>query len=232
VNTRDGLRGSRDPAEVSPASRLVTDRIAAFYSRAIPQCVRGPLLDLGCGQAPLYGLYQQFATEITCVDWSNSPHPIGHIDIIQDINEPLDALRDGQFQTVILSDVLEHTREPREVMAEIARVLEVGGYLLMSVPFMYWIHEAPHDYYRYTSSALDYLAEKAGLEVLEIRAVGGAIDVLCDVVSKSLMAARQRVLAGALQSSVSRLTERRYRDGNGRTGGPWPLAYTMIAVRK
>lgn len=35
------------------------------------------------------------------------------------------------------------------------------------------MHQAPHDYYRYTRFGLQYLLEKAHFDVIEIRAVGG-----------------------------------------------------------
>lgn len=46
------LRGSRNVCELSPGSRLVGDRVAAFYTRAIRDYAHGQLLDLGCGKAP------------------------------------------------------------------------------------------------------------------------------------------------------------------------------------
>lgn len=34
--------------------------------------------------------------------------------------------------------------------------------MVLQVPFMWWVHEAPYDYYRYTQYGLRYMFEKAG----------------------------------------------------------------------
>lgn len=51
---------------------------------------------------------------------------------------------------VWLCAVLEHIRQPFQVMQEVFRVLKPGGYVLISVPFMQEQHGSPHDYFRYT----------------------------------------------------------------------------------
>jgi hypothetical protein len=54
------------------------------------------------------------------------------------------------------------------------------------VPFYYWLHEEPHDYYRYTEHGLRFLIEGAGLGVAVLEPVGGAAEVLADVAGKHL----------------------------------------------
>ena len=58
-------------------------------------------------------------------------------------------------------------------MREIARVLKPDGCLILTAPHIWGIHEEPHDYYRYTPFGLRYLAERAGLHVVEVRALAG-----------------------------------------------------------
>lgn len=61
---------------------------------------------------------------------------------------------DASFDTVLLLDVLEHVPDDRAVLDEIARVLKPGGLLLLSVPFLYPLHDAPHDHRRFTAPGL------------------------------------------------------------------------------
>ncbi|MBE1547963.1 SAM-dependent methyltransferase [Mycobacterium sp. OAS707] len=120
------------------------------------------------------------------MDWPNSPHTDSMVDLMLDLNFPLEGLNSDSFDVVVLSDVLEHISEPALLMSEIARILKPGGRLLLNVPFIYWIHEGPYDYYRYTRFALDRLARQAGLEVVDLVPLGGWIEVMADLSSKLL----------------------------------------------
>lgn len=186
VPHRGRWRGSRDRAALGVASRLNADRVVACYEAALPRFARGALLDLGCGTVPLHGLYAPHVASSTCVDWAASPHTTHHIDIEADLTQPL-PLADATFDTVILSDVLEHVPEPRALLAEIARVSVPGGHLLLNVPFLYGLHELPHDYFRYTRFALERMVGEAGFELLQLQAVGGSLHVLADITAKHLV---------------------------------------------
>jgi SAM-dependent methyltransferase len=74
-------------------------------------------------------------------------------------------LPDQSVDTVLLIEVAEHLAQPASAFAEIARVLRPGGRLLMSVPFLYPIHDAPHDYQRWTVHGLVRSLEASGLTV-------------------------------------------------------------------
>jgi SAM-dependent methyltransferase len=189
------LRTSLNLNEVSIHSRVVSDQIAQEYERLLPKYAQGKLLDLGCGKVPLYMVYKSLVEEVITLDWADSFHTNEFLDIIHDINEPL-PLEGGQFDTVIMSDVLEHIKKPATVMNEIARVLKPGGHLIMNVPFMYWIHEYPHDYHRYTEYALRFYAEESGLEVIELKPVGGLLEIFVDLFGK--MVARAPVIGHAM----------------------------------
>lgn len=65
----------------------------------------------------------------------------------------------GIFQRVECDAVLEHVRNPVQVMHEIGRVLAPGGYVHLVVPFCHPFHEYPKDFRRFT---LDGLKELAG----------------------------------------------------------------------
>lgn len=67
------------------------------------------------------------------------------------------------FDTVLLLEVLEHVARPLDVLAEIRRVLKPEGRLLLSMPFLYPLHDAPHDYQRYTAPGLVHALERTGL---------------------------------------------------------------------
>lgn len=70
----------------------------------------------------------------------------------------------ASFDTVLLLEVLEHVAEAPQVLAEISRVLKPGGVLLTSMPFLYPLHDAPHDYRRYTAPGLVHALARVGLQ--------------------------------------------------------------------
>jgi SAM-dependent methyltransferase len=180
-------RGSRLTVgpEAGSGSWLITRLVAEAYQRHLPDHARGRLIDLGCGQVPLYAAYRELVDEIVCVDWAGSPHALLHVDVAHDLNEAL-PFPARVFDTVILSDVLEHVREPSRLLAETRRILAPGGKLLLNVPFLYWLHEEPHDYYRYTEHCLRHLLQQAGLRELLIEPLGGGLEVVADVAAKHL----------------------------------------------
>lgn len=225
------LRSSRIPQDVTPASRLVADLVAKLYDEALRAHCRGDLLDLGCGRAPLYLIYRDLATSVTCVDWGSSPHDVGHADVLCDLNEPI-PLADDMFDTVILSDVLEHLYRPHLLLAEVARMLRPGGKLIMNVPFMYWLHEQPHDYYRYTRFTLERMLKEAGFDVLLLKEVGGGPESWADLTSKliSRVPLVGQALSSTTQWSCRQFINTRFgRRVSEATAPKFPLGYFVVA---
>jgi SAM-dependent methyltransferase len=179
------FRASRDAGLVTISSRLMTDLSATLYEKYIPQYASGKLADLGCGMVPLYDFYKPHITENICIDWPNSLHQNQYLDVSCNLNESL-PLPNNEFDSIILSEVLEHIAEPDQLWKEMTRILKPSGRILLGVPFLYKIHEAPHDYFRYTEFALRNFAFKNNLEVLELVPYGGLPAVLTDLYARQL----------------------------------------------
>jgi SAM-dependent methyltransferase len=79
----------------------------------------------------------------------------------------------ASFEFVLCTETLEHVARPAVVLAELRRVLKPGGTLALTVPFLHPVHQAPHDYYRYTPYGLRHLLGQAGFEVEGLSAAGG-----------------------------------------------------------
>jgi SAM-dependent methyltransferase len=228
------LVASSDRAEVSIASRLLTNRVAAAYQRHLSQYCHGRLLDLGCGRVPLYVAYRQFVNINICVDWANTLHGKLFLDFECDLRRPL-PFRDSEFDVVVLSDVLEHIPTPEALLREIARVLVSDGTLMMSVPFLYWVHETPHDYYRYTEFGLRYLLGAAGLDVVVVERLGGIPEVIADLLAKGLInfPVVGRSIANAVQGVCDLLGRfHRFAHYSQRSSEIFPLAYFVVARKR
>ncbi|MHA1381254.1 MAG: class I SAM-dependent methyltransferase [Candidatus Helarchaeota archaeon] len=132
-------------------------------------------LDVGCGDKPYKEFFSDVITEYIGVDLpqkESANRLPKRADIYHDINKGL-PFNNCSFDTILCTEVLEHIHEPDKLMAEINRVLKKEGYLILSAPQVWGLHEEPHDYFRYTKYGLKYLAEKNGLEVINIEKRGG-----------------------------------------------------------
>ncbi len=133
---------------------------------------RGRVVDLGCGPGPYREDIEETAEEYIGVDWKNSQHDQSNVDIFASLVDRF-PFADAEVDTVISSQVLEHIPEPQFFLSECHRILKPGGAALLTVPFMWHVHEAPHDFYRYTRHGLQYLFEKSGFTNIEIEEVTG-----------------------------------------------------------
>lgn len=132
---------------------------------------RGSLVDLGCGEAPYKAYFLQYATYYIGVDWTKTVHN-SQADVVSNLNEKIE-LEDSVADTVISLSVMEHLCEPQIFLNESYRILKEGGYMILQVPWQWWIHEAPHDYFRYTPYGLKYIFEKAGFTEIVVEAESG-----------------------------------------------------------
>jgi SAM-dependent methyltransferase len=73
---------------------------------------------------------------------------------------------------------LEHVKDPKQVVGELFRVLQPAGRLLLVVPHEWEVHQAPHDYFRYTRHGVALLLEQAGFHDYTITPVGGYFRLL------------------------------------------------------
>lgn len=232
VYRRGRLVASRCPREVSVASRLMADLTARQYDEHLSDHARGRLLDLGCGKVPLYAAYRDLVSEVTCVDWPGSLHGDAHVDVDCDLAQGALPFADHAFDTIILSDVLEHLPHPERIWREMSRVLAPTGTVLMNVPFYYGLHEHPHDYYRYTEFALRRFVAEAGLELVRLDALGGAPEIMADLVAKNaLMLPRVgRTLAVCIQWLTWHFGRTRFGHRlSSATSTRFPLGYFVIA---
>ncbi len=133
---------------------------------------KGRVIDLGCGTAPYKETILKTADEYIGVDWEISLHDKANVDVIADLSERL-PFDDNYADIVVSFQVMEHLPEPHFFLSECFRILKQNGRLLLTVPFMWHIHEEPHDFFRYTRYGLRHLLAKAGFSDIEIHETTG-----------------------------------------------------------
>jgi len=173
------LEPSPHPRALHPGSRYAGLVRGNEYVRVINRYASGRLLDFGCGARPLHPWYEPVTSSSIGLDWSSDCRP----DSVADLRETL-PFKDGSFDTILATDVFEHLPDINSAFEECSRVLRPSGILIVGTPFLYMVHEAPHDFHRPTEFMLRLAAESFPLDVLEITPAGGAPDVMFDLLSK------------------------------------------------
>lgn len=128
--------------------------------------IQGRVLDVGCGQKPYRALFN--CSEYVGLEVDTPSNRL---------NKKADQFYDGltfpfedeAFDTVIVSQVLEHVFNPDFFLRELNRILRPSGGMLLTVPFVWDEHEQPVDYARYASFGLKHLLQKHGFDVIEFR---------------------------------------------------------------
>ncbi|MBI5248486.1 MAG: class I SAM-dependent methyltransferase [Desulfomonile tiedjei] len=108
--------------------------------------------------------------------------------------------REGFFDAVICSEMIEHVMNPLQVLEEIQRVLKPNGVLLISVPFLNRIHGDPYDYGRYTDFFWAGTLERMGFSGIIIEKQGLFWSVIVDMFRDFLYVKASNFKSGILVS--------------------------------
>jgi SAM-dependent methyltransferase len=154
---------------LSLAAHLTHRRVRRLIEGLPP----GRVLDAGSGRGPHRRALERRGCEVLALDVEDR----GGADLLGDL-QAMPEVATASMDGVVCTQVLEHLPRPWDAVAEIGRVLRPGGWLVLSAPHLSPIHEAPHDYYRYTRFALRRLLEEREFEVRSVEAAGGLVAFL------------------------------------------------------
>jgi len=77
-----------------------------------------------------------------------------------------------KYNNVLFFNILEHLPEYKLVFSEIYRIVKKGGFFIGSVPFIYQIHAAPNDYFRFSKQFLKLNLKKYKFKQVKIKTLG------------------------------------------------------------
>lgn len=122
------------------------------------------MLDVGGGESP-YKKYFKSAWYV-CID----VNPQANITILGDVrNLPF---RDNIADTILCTEVLEHIQNTRIALKELHRVLKSGGYLILSTPLLWGVHERG-DFYRWTEEGIKLHLTQRNFDIIKVEKAGG-----------------------------------------------------------
>ena len=169
---------------------LIERFVAAELRRQGAERPSARFLDLGCGDLR-YGSYS---------DNPGWERVFGDYDTrTAKLSLRLDAqhlpFRDESFDVILMTEVLEHLQYPQEALQGIARVLCPNGELILTVPFLWGMHEVPSDYFRFTEFGLARLLRDAGLQLVYFQRRANLIGVVmsyCAILANGVLEGLRR----------------------------------------
>ncbi|MCB2199106.1 class I SAM-dependent methyltransferase [bacterium] len=110
----------------------------------------GSLLDVGCGNGALTGMFQPHFDRVVGADIQTSLLKLAPEDgeWVCSAGEQM-PFPDQSFDAITCFEVLEHVQDPVQTMREFHRILKVGGQAVISVPNKWWIFETHGAYLPY-----------------------------------------------------------------------------------
>jgi SAM-dependent methyltransferase len=144
------------------ANEIVLREMQRFLATHFGSRRGAALLDVGAGLKPYAPVYEPFFERCVSCDVPHSQHDI-QVDVIASAEDL--PFQDATFDCIICTEVLEHCADPDRALAEMSRVLRPGGRIFLTTPFLVALHEMPYDFYRYTPSAFEVMADGVGLDI-------------------------------------------------------------------
>lgn len=157
----------------------------------IGRAAKGVVLDIGCADQ-FIKKYLSHGVEYVGLDYfqtasewyETTPDIFGDAQCLPVTTNAVDC--------VLLLDVLEHIPDPDRCLSEISRVLKDNGTLILQIPFLYPIHDAPLDFQRWTLYGLTNLMDKHGFNNKRVVCMGKGVETaglllnisLCKLVSQ------------------------------------------------
>lgn len=140
-------------------------------NECVQHTINGNILDIGSGrELASYHRFLKYGSDsvVESLDLMFARDTGKQINLEKDFL----SFADASVDTVLLFNVLEHVYNFSHLLGEVKRVLKPGGKVIGAVPFLVAYHPDPHDYWRFTTEALEKIFESAGFINVRIKAMG------------------------------------------------------------
>jgi hypothetical protein len=149
---------------------LLRQNVERFLSDVVPHyCASGGLL-LDVAPQDHAGARPFVPTNVTVETLDIDPK--SGATFVADLCQPLPPELLGRFDTIVCTEVLEHTRQPFHATDNLLRMLRPGGLVFVTTPFNFRIHGPLPDCWRFTEHGLRELFKD--FELIELQALESA----------------------------------------------------------
>lgn len=162
------LLPKRVTAWLDPVQEIIEREVELAASQASDGQV---ILDAGAGEAKHRRYFRRGRYVALDAGYGDPNWDYSRLDVRGRLEQL--PLLDGSVDRILCLVVLEHTRDPRRVLQEFARVMKPGAALHLVVPFLWEEHQQPHDYHRFTRWGVRLLFEQLPLVIDELSPLGG-----------------------------------------------------------
>lgn len=159
----------------------VREAFLAMLDHAGRELGGGKLLDVGNGARPLRSeIQKRHLRYANFAEHESEKTETAFVGSIEG-SLPTGLRYKAPFDFITCVDQLGATADWPHAFANFNQLLRNRGYLLVSVPFFQEHDEGRQDYWRPTPQAILHFAAEHGFEWVEIRKVGGPLDVLAEL---------------------------------------------------
>lgn len=126
-----------------------------LYLKRTVGSVAGPVLEIGSKD---YGNTEDFRAQFPHCEYIGLDMEAGiGVDVVHDLTKGIGPLQRDYFELVICCSVLEHVKRPWVFAEHVSTVVQDGGILFMSVPWVWRYHPYPDDYFRFSWRGIEEL---------------------------------------------------------------------------
>jgi SAM-dependent methyltransferase len=172
---------SRKDAFLAFLRRLLDFQAASIYKdlKVLLPRTFGQVLDVGCGAQPYRYLFPE-NVEYLAIDHASAFEDFGYKSPDTIYYEGVEwPIKDQTIDFILATETLEHVEDPAQFLSEAARTLKPNGEIILTVPFAARWHYIPHDFWRFTPTALNLLLMNAGFNNIRIYCRGNHVTVAC-----------------------------------------------------
>jgi SAM-dependent methyltransferase len=200
--TRYVPRSRQERFIVPLLARAIDDALDRYA--ATPARPGAAALDVGCGGQPLRSSLERRGFSYVGLDTQAQPGVDTRYICAIDHTLPDKLLSVGGFDLIVCTEVLEHVADWPTAFDNLRKLAAPGATVLITCPHVYPLHEEPFDFFRPTTHAIAAFADRFGFEVLELRRLGDAFDVLGTLLAASAPASAGLGPLGALAAALAR----------------------------